>query len=791
MANLSNINNILRISSSGVGLNKDNTGPSELDIESAGADMIDMTRTGQKTYRFAISGASAFSLFDVAAGVDRLTIDSSGNSTFAGNVISGGSGTFASSVTVNTNDSNILTLNRNSTVGGYMVFRNDNSDKLYIGSRGTVSGSGGAGYDIFTVAGNDLKLFTSATLALTLDTSQNATFAGETYFNKGVRFYRYTDQANYWSVYTNTDDSLRFNYNGSGNDEITIDSSGNSTFAGNVTITGGTTSGLNITTSGTQDTININRAASNDNAITKYQTASADKWIVGLRNTSDDNFRFYSYGTSSDVLTINQASGNVGIGTTSPNNPFSAQAALQVGDTSTTTNNGLITIGSGTAGSGDIYFADGTSGGSQYKGFVSYKHVGDYLAFGTAETTRMIINSSGNVGIGETNPAHKLSIKATDDTRGILVNNTLTTSYAEIALKASREFRIGTGGSASATDARDRWYVYDATASTHRLTLDSSGNFGIGTTSPSARLEVYGTDGSRTHFNEGLRVTRETVPAQFGMVNFNGGALNMIAVNTAGTGSVTKFMRSGNGTSLDTSMVIDNDGNVGIGTTSPSSKIDVREDANNVYTGYFYNSSTLANAHGINVQTATTNAGAYAFRVNSGSNTNALVVKGDANVGIGTATPASNTKLDVVGAIKTQTVAHSWYRCGPITSALAYRHIKTNLDMGVGGTNIQYIMGGFEIKGFGYYGSYPGFGHGTCMFHNWSGGFSSLDVRNYAMAGFVQNPYVSSDGFCVIVLRQNTYMQPVIDFCQYYTPYPWRTSVVTAESASANLTGVY
>ena len=87
MANLSNINNILRVSSSGVGLNKNNTGPSELDIESSGADMIDMTRTGQKTYRFAISGASAFSLFDVAANADRLIIDSSGNSTFAGNQV--------------------------------------------------------------------------------------------------------------------------------------------------------------------------------------------------------------------------------------------------------------------------------------------------------------------------------------------------------------------------------------------------------------------------------------------------------------------------------------------------------------------------------------------------------------------------------------------------------------------------------------------------------------------------------------------------------------------------------
>jgi len=92
MANLSNINNILRVSSSGVGINKNNTGPSELDIESAGADIIDMTRTNLKTYRFAISGASAFSLFDVAAGVDRLIIDSSGNSTFGGNATFAGNG---------------------------------------------------------------------------------------------------------------------------------------------------------------------------------------------------------------------------------------------------------------------------------------------------------------------------------------------------------------------------------------------------------------------------------------------------------------------------------------------------------------------------------------------------------------------------------------------------------------------------------------------------------------------------------------------------------------------------
>ena len=254
------------------------------------------------------------------------------------------------------------------------------------------------------------------------------------------------------------------------------------------------------------------------------------------------------------------------------------------------------------------------------------------------------------------------------------------------------------------------------------------------------------------------------------------------------------------------------DGHVGIGTQTPSTLLELNQDASGAQGATL----RLTNAIGgsgagvavefvgpgtqpIHAKIITVDAGAYDSNLifqtkatgTGGALANRLTINNVGNVGIGTTTPASNTKLDVVGAIKTQTVAHSWYRCGPITSALAYRHIKTNLDMGVGGTNIQYIMGGFEIKGYGYYGSYPGFGHGTCMFHNWSGGFASLNVRNYAMAGFVQNPYVSSDGFCVIVLRQNTYMQPVIDFCQYYTPYPWRTSVVTAESVSANLTGVY
>lgn len=44
--------------------------------------------------------------------------------------------------------------------------------------------------------------------------------------NKHLRLYTTDDQANQWYVYNNTDDSLRFNYNGAGNDEVILDTTG-------------------------------------------------------------------------------------------------------------------------------------------------------------------------------------------------------------------------------------------------------------------------------------------------------------------------------------------------------------------------------------------------------------------------------------------------------------------------------------------------------------------------------------------------------------------------------------
>ena len=70
-----------------------------------------------------------------------------------------------------------------------------------------------------------------------------------------------------------------------------------------------------------------------------------------------------------------------------------------------------LTIRSGSSNAGSIYFSDATSGAAEYDGYIAYNQNSRYLRFGTAQTERMRINSSGNVGIGTTSADANLHIK--------------------------------------------------------------------------------------------------------------------------------------------------------------------------------------------------------------------------------------------------------------------------------------------------------------------------------------------------------------------------------------------
>ena len=66
-----------------------------------------------------------------------------------------------------------------------------------------------------------------------------------------------------------------------------------------------------------------------------------------------------------------------------------------------------INILNSTTGYGYILFGDG-SGADLYRGQITYKHGDDFMAFNTAGSERMRVDSTGNVGIGTTSPEAKL-----------------------------------------------------------------------------------------------------------------------------------------------------------------------------------------------------------------------------------------------------------------------------------------------------------------------------------------------------------------------------------------------
>ena len=227
-----------------------------------------------------------------------------------------------------------------------------------------------------------------------------------------------------------------------------------------------------------------NRVIVNSSGIDVTGTVTADGLTFGSNHRIQGTGILFLGGSSATAFEVGAGSEKMrltstglGIGTSSPSyklDVFGSSVVSMVRTNDTTSPTLGLFVNSGSNGVGTISVDNG--------GHMTF----DTGSTGAGQVERMRIDSSGNVGIGTTSPATKVEISGTGfQTLSVTSTNSSPVLKLNSAASSTAFLQWNNAGSSPLS-------FYDLTASAERMRIDSSGNVGIGTSSPSEKLHVAG-----------------------------------------------------------------------------------------------------------------------------------------------------------------------------------------------------------------------------------------------------------------------------------------------------------
>ena len=256
------------------------------------------------------------------------------------------------------------------------------------------------------------------------------------------------------------------------------------------------------------------------------------------------------------------------------------------------------------------------------------------IIFRTSVTERMRLTDAGSLGIGTTSPAAPFSVLAGPSgyspTAYIADNNGGAVLQIQGNIGVGTPWQIIQGNNSTS----DLTIGTQAQAGSPTMTFLSSGNVGIGTTDPLAKLSVGA--GSLTDSNLPLQISSQgNTTAGYMGLNKNGGYGMLVGYseNNAGfTGGVIRMVSTDPLTiavnNTTPAMTFLSNGNVGIGTANPQAKLDLsggsisvdNSAANTITTGLSLINSANSATPGVGIKLSAINTNSEATIANSYEN---------------------------------------------------------------------------------------------------------------------------------------------------------------------------